>query len=342
MATALSSCLVDRTPRDRPPPRRSRRGAEVETRWGDDDEADGKPSSKKRGRKKVLDQQHSQTPSASDSQPSRAATQASLSQTQVLHQQSFVTEEGMDNPCPTTTNDGSVEGSKKRREVDVGGWVSGPFAARIDRAWLDQDAPQPHLDSVETYVPQSGDTLLYYPAGHFQFLNKYPDHLCNGRIDRLPLWERASKERAKASEGPGGKASNWYTRDWIDIAGSGKDLLPILCRVVKTQAEFPPDSSQGPDNDNQASAAAKSGATLQSKSRKRPVLRLAVTLQPLTPITPPLWTDAGPDDTASVDVPPVFTCVTFPSPLPAFLVPFAWSYIRNQSLVGTYGLHIAV
>lgn len=243
---------------------------------------------------------------------------------------------------------------KKKREIDVGGWVSAPFATRIDRDWLDQDAPQSQLNSVKAYVPQPGDTILYYPAGHFEFLNKYPDYLCNEQtIDRIPLWERAAKERAKAFKGQGSKkeknsseskaaASSWWTHEWIDNAGSGKDILPILCRVVKTQAEFPRDSSQDPDDDNnnQRGASAAANAASQSKAGKRPVLRLAVTLRPLTPINPPSWTDAGPDDTESMAAPPLFTCVTFPSPLQAFMVPFAWAYIRNQSIVGKYVLNI--
>jgi hypothetical protein len=380
MASTLSSCLLDRTPNDRPPPRRSTRrgGGEVDAYNVHEAEDDKPPSSKKgRKRKKTQNQQPKPSSSDNDSKQYRAATLAEIDW--LLQQSSSsMMEEASDNTPSKSSHENNTTTQKKQKRVktmDVGdSWVSGAFAARLDRNWLDQDAPQSsQLNSIKIYVPQPGDALLYYPAGHFQFLQKCPDHLrnkngTNNTASRIPLWERAAQEQRAVQpaiiQGAGQErmsqeeqdttieikaapASNttWWTPDWIDKAGSGKYRLPILCRVVKTQAEFPPDtSSQDPDNninDHQASSlepASGLTATLQSKSsRKRPVLRLAVTLQPLTPITPPLWKDdAGPVSSIDVPPPPVFTCVTFPSPLPAFLVPFAWSYIRNQTLVGTY------
>ena len=50
---------------------------------------------------------------------------------------------------------------------------------------------------LSTYVPQVGDTILYYPSAHKEFLKVFPDVLGQTLKDgsREPLWQRAENER---------------------------------------------------------------------------------------------------------------------------------------------------
>jgi len=59
---------------------------------------------------------------------------------------------------PDNANDEGAK-AKKKRELNVGGWIEPNFAASIDRSWLEKDSPQKHFD-LKTYVPQAGDTIL--------------------------------------------------------------------------------------------------------------------------------------------------------------------------------------
>ena len=365
MARTLGSCLLERAPKDnRPPPRRSKRKYEDEGVAVADTDPTTQTNKKGRKRKKT---EPSSPSAAAVSSMNQAAAHASLAEN-LFH----TTKD--DDTTTTTTAKPVAKRKREKRDLDVGGWVSANFATRIDRSWLESDAPWALANSsLKVYVPQPGDTVLYYPAGHYEFLQAHGgDHLQKNRITRMPLWERARKEHVKMSNankaangGNDGKedetmtnTNNWWTDEWMAQAAAGKDRLPILCRVEKAQAEFPPDNSVA--QAAAASLAAKASAGKKGrktkaekaaeaqdtaakggkagKARKRPVLRLAVTLRPLTPLAAPVWTKDGPvADGSGVDtsLPPTFTCVTFPSPAAPYLVPFSWAYVRNHTLVGT-------
>ena len=53
----------------------------------------------------------------------------------------------------------SKRGGPRRRNPNVGGWVSPSFACQIDRSWLAGDQYESKLN-LSTYVPQAGDIIL--------------------------------------------------------------------------------------------------------------------------------------------------------------------------------------
>lgn len=48
---------------------------------------------------------------------------------------------------------------RKRNLRNVGGWVHPDFAEKIDRSWLERDSQPLELD-LSSYVPQVGETVL--------------------------------------------------------------------------------------------------------------------------------------------------------------------------------------
>jgi len=353
MAETLSTALLGRTPNDnRPTPRRNQpRGVLV-------DEPKNEPT-RKRGRRKKVSQQ---TPHESIFSTSQAAKRAQLSQIElalIRHRRLLErNEHGKSNSSTTRktrqqTAPATTPTIDERNELSAAkGWISEAFANRLDRSWLEHDGPQSLAsNSLKTLVPQVGETVLYYPAGHFEYLKQYPDrysddHNQQQQEQQLPLWERAILQRSKQQYAERRKKktsttekNNWWTNEWIDQATDGKYLLPILCRVEKTQAVFPPEIHNTEEMANTTSTT--STASNNKKPRKRPILRLAVTLKPLTPVTLPSWNHetgrAVVDDSKDWPLPPVFTCISFPSPqISPFIVPFAWSYIRNHLVSGTF------
>ena len=154
----------------------------------------------------------------------------------------------------------------------------------------------------------------------------------------MPLWERAKKEQAKASKendanAKSQSAKNWWNDEWIASAESSLGKYPIICRVEKTQANFPPDPYKDLKTmvDGKVVWKVPTGMT-KSKVEKTAPMRLAVTLRPLTSVMPPKWTESGPIDDNPLVPPPPFTAVTFPSSLEPYLVPLSWAYIHNHSL----------
>jgi hypothetical protein len=53
---------------------------------------------------------------------------------------------------------GTKKGPKKKNR-NVGGWVSPMFASEIERSWLEADKYESNLD-LSKYVPQVGDVVL--------------------------------------------------------------------------------------------------------------------------------------------------------------------------------------
>ena len=129
----------------------------------------------------------------------------------------------------------------------------------------------------------------------------------------------------------------WWTDEWLEEITSYLGNYPIICRVERTHAEFPPDpysalkqiEKDGGEVKVTWSLPAAGGA---KKLKNKTHMRLAVVLRPLTPVVPPAWTDNGPLEDDSLDLPPNFTVVTAPASTAPFLVPFAWGYGLRHSL----------
>ena len=176
-------------------------------------------------------------------------------------------------------------------------------------------------------------TSRYYISGHKQFLAEYPDVLATiAKLkSRIPLWERAAQLRSGDAEA----TSAWWTERWLaGLESSGFGDFPLLCRVERTDVEFPPDPfSKVAKKDHEGSTKIyfkkPKNVTLDKAVSQ---LRIAVGLRPLTPLELPAPGTAasGPQPTA---LPPFFSVVTFPSnELDPFLVPFGWAYARAHSV----------
>jgi len=124
----LNAVLLERAPKDPPPPRRSKRGSE-----------ETEPQTpKKKAKTKAASKKASHDSNASRNLPSSLE----LSQED---------EEPSEN---------GQAGLKRKRNVrNVGGWISPNLAQELDRSWLNGDCPPANFD-LSTYVPQIGDTVL--------------------------------------------------------------------------------------------------------------------------------------------------------------------------------------
>ena len=162
---------------------------------------------------------------------------------------------------------------------------------------------------------------------------------------RLPLWHRAKRDKSKLLKAKKGEPSNgspkiWWTDEWLEGLESDLGCYPLVCRVERSHAEFPPDPYSGHKMvDSEGGGvkltwtlpAAASGTTKKKKSKA--FIRMALTLRPLTPVMPPVWNEFGLSDEVSLDLPPTFTVVTCPSSnSEPFLVPFAWAYCLTHSI----------
>ena len=300
----LNTVLVERAPKDPPPPRRSKRAGEEDEKLT--------PHTKKKA-KKDTEEEETWTEQAPISAVNLPTAEEESGGTPVKALQPV--------------------GKKRKRGVrNVGGWVSPDFAAKISRTWLEQDTPPPRFE-LSTFVPQVGDTLLYYPRGHYEFLAEYPDVLGKKtrQITRVPLWERL-KTPKDAEEAEEDQTHKWCTEDWVNGFAEEADggRYPILCTVQNVCAEFPPDpntkvvkSKEGADGETIKKVFFKKskGSTNAGKGEISK-LRLSVTLKPLSPILPGL----------GLELPPTFSVVTFPSKKKPFLIPFAWAYSLCHSM----------
>lgn len=260
-------------------------------------------------------------------------------------------------------------GVKKRKKGrNVGGWVSPVFSEEIDRSWLASDKFTLNFE-LSKYVPQIGDTVLYYPSGHRTFLKSHPDLL--GKILqsklRLPLWVRAEREKARIPKKESKKKGNdtnldakgndanaaanadvkegvkssctWWNDEWLEGLNGNLGNYPLVCVVKDTLIEFPPDPNAEhkvvtEDGKGDIQIVWEVPAEGREKNRKKiqPPLCLAVTLRALTPLLPPTM-PSGPNR-VELSPPPNFTAVTFPSNanVQPFLVPFSWAYKLTHSV----------
>jgi hypothetical protein len=156
---------------------------------------------------------------------------------------------------------------------------------------------------------------------------------------RTPLWQRAKKERTKSNKAQEEEVATWWTDEWVEGITSDLGNYPIICRVERTVAEFPPDPYANQKQIDKEGGEVKVSWGLPAmaagggkKTKNKTHMRLAVLLRPLTPVLPPAWTADGPLEDDSLDLPPNFTVVTAPAKAAPFLVPFAWGYCLTHSL----------
>lgn len=166
----------------------------------------------------------------------------------------------------------------------------------------------------------------------------------------MPLWERARKEKAKgrSSDDPqtnapsekvesttlSQKQPEWFNDEWLAGVDTKLGDYPLICRVERTHAEFPPHPEV------ESMVVAEEGVHKvvfkQSKSNKKskkwnPPLCLVVVLKPMTPLIPPDRNDNSCCRHA-LSPPPIFHVVTFPSRCAPFIVPFGFGYRIAHSL----------
>lgn len=170
----------------------------------------------------------------------------------------------------------------------------------------------------------------------------------------MPLWDRARKEKGTSAVAEAGseneneliekttsevrKHSDWWDEEWLAGIDSEMGSYPLICRVERTHAEFPPDL------DAESEVVMEQGvqkvifkhlkANKKNKDQYAP-LHLAVVLKPLTPLVPPEWdSESGALRSGSLlNPPPSFQAVTFPSSKCApYIIPFASGYRIAHSL----------
>eukprot|EP00977_Amphora_coffeiformis_P008882 scaffold2013_cov139-Amphora_coffeaeformis.AAC.2 len=297
----LSTVFIERAPKDPPPPRRSKRA-------GEEDEKPEQPK-KKKAKTKTDDEEPwtQQAPISAVNLPKMEEEPSSPPKS-----------------APST-------GKKRKRGVrNVGGWVSPDFAQKIDRSWLERDTPPTKFD-LKTFSPQVGDTVLYYPRGHLEFLAEYPDVLGKKtrQMTRVPLWERLGRKKEGDEAEDTLQSNTWCTEEWAQsvTAENGGGRYPLLCTVQTVCAEFPPDPNikivkkkEGADGEEIKKVFFKGPKNGINKEPAK--IRLAVTLRPLSPVVPGM----------GLALPPTFSVVTFPSKKKPFLIPFAWAYSLNHAM----------
>jgi hypothetical protein len=296
--SSLNSMLYHRSPKDPPPPRRSKRNSDV----AEENPASGKsPTKKKQG--------DDETPAT------RNEAAAGISWTNMVVEK------------PTVVVDASPP--KRKKEVrNVGGWISPPLAKELDRKWLERQKALHNFD-LNMYVPQVGDTVLYYPGLHQAFLEEYPDVL--GKMTRnalrVPLWQRATKERSKKKSA---EDNSWWSDKWIDSPNLA--AYPLICRVERTHAEFPPDPySHYKTIQKDGNVVWKLPKNVKTQ-KKMTGVQLAVLLKPLTPVLPPKFdAEKGFVEPNDLRLPPKFTVSTVPTKEP-FLLPFVWLFALMHSV----------
>ena len=131
----LNAVLVERAPKDPPPPRRSKRSSVAE-----DDLEPETPAKKPAEPKK---KQPAEDSPVGDEYSGVAVVPVVSSTVEVEE-----------------SNERSTRQGRKRSVRNVGGWVSEQFSSKIDREWLSLDTP-PNLFDLSRYVPQVGDLVLY-------------------------------------------------------------------------------------------------------------------------------------------------------------------------------------
>jgi hypothetical protein len=139
----LNTMLHYRSPKDPPPPRRSKRKSDV----------DDVPRTPAKKRTKPAQPEQAES---SEKEPSCSWT--NLASALEGPSVAIAPPSSHDSPQGTPTADNNKL-KKKKEPRNVGGWISPPFAAEVDRSWLEREKPIKDFD-FSTYVPQVGDTVL--------------------------------------------------------------------------------------------------------------------------------------------------------------------------------------
>jgi hypothetical protein len=142
----LDALLLERAPRDLPPPRR-----ETRRRNAPDAEAD---SENIQDSKKEADDSQSESPPVKQVPGLSAALAAEALDSS--------TKNADENEGESVADSASQPRKKRDRPArNVGGWVSPAFSAAISRDWLENDSSSSSEDwDPSSFVPQVGDTLL--------------------------------------------------------------------------------------------------------------------------------------------------------------------------------------
>ncbi|GKY91187.1 hypothetical protein MPSEU_000091400 [Mayamaea pseudoterrestris] len=315
----LTTILLQRLPKDPAPPRRSRRSSAAASGVLGESPA---PSTKKRARQ-TKDDVASLNQSASKEWPDVQRLQDPC-----MIEESHQSQEDEGKNMASRSN----VRIRTRSVRSVGGWISPNMAKLVDRTWLERDRPATFDDSLDfsMYAPQVGEAILYYPLGHKEHLATYPDALGKKlrSAQRVPLWERpfhATEQDSKAAA----EGMVWWTEEWLQGMDDGSANYPILCRVERSYAEFPPDPftkvvKKAGSNDNSQNVWKAPKDPGELKAANGAPLRLALILKPLTSVAPPTL-DTG-EGYASLPLPPIFSVVTFPSKVKPFIIPFSYAY----------------
>jgi hypothetical protein len=188
----LNSLLYARSPRDPPPPRRSKRSrSDEDTAPSQRREKDGPGSPKRKRAKTANTAVISSSPNDVGEEETWSQLAASLATASAAGANFFDTKPSasvVDVSAMLVTNtsaDASTTHKHQKKLKDsrnIGGWISPHFSQELDRSWLARTKPlRPASvvprgsvgkgDNVTTFdlkgwVPQVGDVVLYYPSAH--------------------------------------------------------------------------------------------------------------------------------------------------------------------------------
>jgi len=140
----LNTMLLERSPKDLPPPRRSRRS--VKDNPNDEEESD---------HKKITKQQVKGSPDSPSDWDTSIPQQLQEAKTGDIST-------GDVESCSLSQDHPSVTektGIKRKRTRNVGGWISPDLSRLLNRSWLERESPLRHFDP-STYAPQVGECVL--------------------------------------------------------------------------------------------------------------------------------------------------------------------------------------
>lgn len=150
----LDLLLLERAPRDPPPPRRG-------TRKRDSSAVDELEQDAKKRAIESPDPSKERLADGSWGSLAAAITAETLSSSAAQGDREKSSPEAILDEADSQLT-ASAKPKKKKREVMprvVGGWVSPAFAQEVDRSWLETDNPPKKFDA-STYIPQIGDTIV--------------------------------------------------------------------------------------------------------------------------------------------------------------------------------------
>lgn len=162
----LNKLLLERSPRDPPAPRRSKRKTIDGTTSAGTDSATAAAIVSTNNNDEMDDVEDDLLPpmkkqaKSITSEMALPATSDTTLPTPPVSAQSPVQPDASQNQDTARVSAELPATNRKRTAKNVGGWVSPQFAQEIDRRWLERDAPDTKAFRLETYVPQVGDTVL--------------------------------------------------------------------------------------------------------------------------------------------------------------------------------------